>query len=695
MTDTADSGFMRRCLPPLVLGLIGIWFIVAPCVTDGRIPGDIGDARFNSYLLEHVYRWITGRAASFWTADFFYPFPLTIAFSDNYLGNGFIYAVFRAAGIDRIDAFRLWFVAGYAINFAAAAYALVRLGYSPIAAALGAFLFSFGLPINSQEDHVQLVYRFGVPLAVLYLEEFRSSSQLDRLTWLAFWTTWQFYCSIYIGYFLCLLLAALVAGHLLRGNGFHPLSAWRATATRQRARFIIATAIFVVLLVLLYAPYVEASLLYGFRRPWSETSEMLPRPASYLLTHFSRFWSASAPMFNALPMRQEQAMFIGAAPLLMVGAAAVLRAIRRATLDDLFVPVILAILTLVLLTLSVDGHSLYRLLAWLPGANAIRAVARIITVLLFPCGLLVAASFDVIRAARWPGWLRHGAPALLGALLVLEAAYVGHYTSTAGEWRARMAAVAAQLPATLPAHPILLIGPGADPSKSWQHEVDAMLFAQRRGWRTLNGYSGNQPPRHTLTGTCRDAPLFLSTGLGFIGREQMYDGLISQVVMLGYPPCDEAKLLHPPHVTSFAGPVPASLIAHVSLRIERLAVRDGRIVITATITNRSSQVLPAASTTDMPIRLSARFAGEQDTQANLRAGPGWESRQDLAADVPPGGTQSVQLSLAPPAAPGTYRVALSMVQEGVAWFHNRGMLIPISTQTVTVDSTGRVSTSGP
>ena len=92
------------------------------------------------------------RDASFWNADFFYPFPLTIAFSDNFLGNAFVYALFRAVGFAREDAFRLWYVAGFVVNFAAADYALVRFRYSRFAAALGAFLFTFGLPIMAQEE---------------------------------------------------------------------------------------------------------------------------------------------------------------------------------------------------------------------------------------------------------------------------------------------------------------------------------------------------------------------------------------------------------------------------------------------------------------------------------------------------------------------------------------------------------------
>ena len=237
----------------LLFGAVGLAFVVGPSVVDGRIPGDIGDARFNSYVLEHFFRWITGHDPSFWSADFFYPFPLTIAFSDNHLGNAFIYAMFRAVGLAREDAFRAWYVAGFVLNFAAADYALVRLGYSRLSAAAGAFLFTFGMPVMVQEGHAQLIYRFGVPLAVLALEEFQSNGQLRHLALAAFWTTWQFYCSIYNGYFLTLLLLALLIGHALchrgspiiglRSLAFAARRQWTDPPARTKAAFLLAMAV--------------------------------------------------------------------------------------------------------------------------------------------------------------------------------------------------------------------------------------------------------------------------------------------------------------------------------------------------------------------------------------------------------------------------------------------------------------------
>jgi hypothetical protein len=682
----------------LLFGIVGLTFVVGPSVVDGQIPGNLGDARFNSYLLEHFFHWITGRDGSFWNADFYYPYPLTIAFSDNFLGNAFVYALFRAVGFAREDAFRLWYAAGFVINFAAADYALVRFGYSRLAAALGSFLFTFGLPVMAQEGHAQLVYRFGVPLAVLTLEEFKSRRRLRQLVLVAFWTTWQFYCSIYTGYFLTLLLLALVLGHsLCHGGGpvagiqslaFGVRRLWTSRATRARVAFLAVMAVPIALMVVLLVPYVEVGRLYGFHRQWAEIAMMLPRPASYLLAIDSRFWPSTGPLFDTLPMWWEHAMFIGIGPFVAFAVAVTLRLAGRTRWDRLFAPAALAVVILVLLTLWVDGHSAYRMLSWLPGPNAIRAVTRIVTVLLFPCGILLASSLDAIATARLPGWIRSSTLALIGASVVFEASFITHDTATKRDWQSRMAAVAAELPAAIPQAPILLLAPKPGQFAQWPRELDAMLFAQDRGWRTLNGYSGNVPQGHLLAGGCQDAAAHdLAAGLAFLGDDTdlRYDELVRHVVMVGHPTCDTAALPRHPQVSMFAGPAPAELMAKVTLRIERLEVQDGQIIIAAFIDNASSVTLPAYSTTAMPLRLSTRFVDTHATPQGLEQGAGWDSRQDIAFDILPGTSQQVTIPIAPPAEPGTYRVAVSMVQDGVAWFHDHGLHIPISAQTVTVD----------
>jgi hypothetical protein len=34
------------------------------------IPGDLGDSRFNNYILEHFHQWSLGKVPSYWDAPF-------------------------------------------------------------------------------------------------------------------------------------------------------------------------------------------------------------------------------------------------------------------------------------------------------------------------------------------------------------------------------------------------------------------------------------------------------------------------------------------------------------------------------------------------------------------------------------------------------------------------------------------------
>lgn len=688
----------RRWGPPgwlgvALIGLLGIALVVWPEIGQGRLPGDVGDARFNLYVLEHGYLWLTGQVASFWDAPIFYPFPLATAFSDNHLGTGFIYWIFRAFGGRPEDAFRGWYLLGFVANFAACAYALRRLDHGWAASGFGAFLFAFAMPVTAQAPHAQLSYRFGVPLAVLALLRFDRMPRLSTALALGFWTVWQFYCSIYLGYFLCLLLGAFVVALAVRQRGWRALghwpaqlgTAWRGESPLRRIGFLAGAAGLAASLAGLLLPYARVSRLYNFSRSWDEIASMLPRPASYLLTDWSLIWRFHWSAFEALPMRHEHQLFIGAAPFIAVALYLWLRRRHGVVQGPYFVSTALAAGLVVLATLWVHG-SLYHAIALVPGADSIRAVSRIGLVLLFPAALLFAGALDALAALR--GAWRPATACLVAicVLMIVECSAVDHYASPEAGWQARLAASAADLPADLPEHPILLVGPrGGEPNEV--RELDGMALAQARGWPSLNGYSGNVPPGHVLTGGCEDAAVDLSVALDMLGRpgDEPYQALARRVVLVGYPDCDRSWTEHRPQLTRFAGPLPGGLMAQVAVSIEAVSVRNGVPVVAVSIANHGDMALPAISTTKTPVRLSARYFPAAGVTAETLRSPGWELRQDLGGDVPAGAVRRVDMSLPLPPQGGPYVIGVTLVQDGVAWFHNEGMAVAVSDRTISLD----------
>lgn len=437
----------------------------------------------------------------------------------------------------------------------------------------------------------------------------------------------------------------------------------------------------------MFYPYVETSRLYGFDHPWPEIARLLPRLASYLFApDASILWHFPWSGFDTLPMPDEHRLFIGIAPLLTIALAVLLRLRRRTWLGPPFASTALAIVLLVALTLSVEGWSLYRVIIELPGTSAVRAVTRLVLVLLFPASMLFAASVDAVSRARLSGRLRAGLALSIAALLLLECGAIRPTTSLGSEWRARLDAAAAALPAALPEAPILLLGPrAAEPS--YLRELDGMLLAQERGWASLNGYSGNLPPAHLLTGDCADAAAALSAALDIRGESgtEPFAALARRVVPVGYDACDPSWAEHRLTQTHFAGPLPPSVMAGTSVAIRDLRLRDGAPVAVLEIANRSDQAIPAMSTTQTPVLIAARYVAPATATSEVLRGPGWLLRQALDSDVPPGGSVRVTVPLPPPPMGGPYLIAATLVQHDVGWFDDNGMAMAMSDQTIERD----------
>jgi hypothetical protein len=404
-------------------------------------------------------------------------------------------------------------------------------------------------------------------------------------------------------------------------------------------------------------------------------------------------WRFSWSGFDALDHRHEHPMFIGAAPLLAITVALSLHRRGRTTVGPLFVGVALSICLLVALTLSVDGWSLYSLMAGPLGVNFVRSVTRIVLVLLFPVSMLFASAVDAIMAARiarnsaW-AWL-----VPIAGLLVVECSDINHRTSAQSVWQQRIDDAAAELPKTLPESPILLLGPRPGEPTLWR-ELDGMLLAQERGWPTLNGASGSVPAGHVVTGDCRDGAAALSGALDFLGQPGTgpFDTLARRVVFAGYDRCDPSWRAHRLPVTRFAGLWPTDLMAGITVSIESVQLRNDAPVIELTIGNRGDLALPGASSTGTPIQIAARYLPAGNVTPESVRGARWQFRQNLASDVPPGGSLRVTVPLVAPApVGGPYLIAVSLVQGGSLWFDDHGMGIAISNQTITRDASLHLS----
>jgi hypothetical protein len=673
------------------LGLLAFGFIFITLHQSDyfrAIPGNMGDARFNNIVLEHLYLWFTGKAQSLWSPGFFYPYPGTLTFSDNHFGTGIVYILMRLLGLDPETAFVGWYTIAAPLNYLCCYYALRKMGLSERGSAIGAFVFTFAFNVAARHGHAQLAYRFAVPMAMLAWQRFVKQADVAQLAITALWVTVQFYCSIYLGYFLLLLIGATFTAQLLVSHlvpeADQPLRSFLTSVKDAGSRRSMGSALAIVscgaaLSVLLF-PYMHYSSLYGFHRDYSEIESMLPRPSSYLLSDASYLWGRFGKYVHGIPMRWEHQMFFGVSTCLLA-AIAVIRKPNQTALVAF-----IALLLLIILTLDVRGHSLYSLIDQLPLANAVRAVTRIGLVMIFPVAVMAGTGFDRLMASQPHHAVKVTVAILLAAFMLVE--YTAYYTESLPlkELRARYAELSVRVPSHLPGDAIVYL-PITSNEPYYYSELDGVHLAQALNRNTLNGYSGNAPAGFNDSST---DPCFMVNNrlTGYVSFARLgyadYESLARRVVVIGKDtPC--TKLSSLPQHTHFRGAISGTLIKGLTLKIEDVLVKNDALGANLIVENHSAESLPSVSDDGHGIYYSWRLTP-------LESSPGvddhWDVRKDLTADVPSGSQRSVSTSIDPPRQEGRYRLEATLVQENTNWFHHLGMPIAQSIQIIEVTRNG-------
>jgi len=657
---------------PLVAGLLLIAGVFLMPVTGGftRIPGDLGDARFNSIILEHCFRWLVGREDALWSPGFFFPYRDTLAFSDNHFGSVAVYGLARLAGLGREGAYLFWFSVGVLVDFAATFWALRRYGFGALASICGAMLFAAGLPTVFKTAHAQLTYRAAIPLAFWCINEWLAGADSKRLFVGILLTTWQFFCSIYLGVFLLFALVLLGFAHTLLFYGRDPSMSVLVGRLRKDLYSAPWLAFTVVLAVgalgLMLWKYAAVSAEYGFSRSLEDIYSMLPTPGSYLVADFSVLYGRLGQGVE-VAMRHEHQMFVGvvAGALILVGASAALARNASAVVRIALV----VLVGLVMFTMNFGGRSLYWVAASIPGISSVRAVARVVLVMLWPAAILLACGVESGVAClrrRALGGYAVGFGWCCLALMVAEVAATRHYSAAVSDWRRREESVRSRLPSNVPADSLLLVAWGGSEQKLLA-ELDGMMVAQDLGIKTLNGYSGNFPSQawrgSAFGNDCTGARKRLATvrsSAEEARQEQWLAKVEGHVLTVALGPCSPEQVV-PDDLTP-------EVIRGVRLEPEVDGLGNAKVVVT----NGADQ--PLSSITRLgPVRLSWRFV-----RAAQEGRVGWDARREVDLYLGPGESKVVTFVVTPPSARGDYRFEVSLVQEGVRWLHENGMRIGVA-----------------
>lgn len=667
-------GFEASHWPAFLFFLLGFWGYGLHAVGYfAAVPGDLGDARFNSVILEHLFHWVTQSGISLWSPDFFYPFEGVLAFSDNHFGSALPYVLLRSIGVGREVAFDGWFLTGITLNFVCAYAVIRRLGLSGFAAATGAFAFAFALPILARDGHAQLTYRFAIPLAYCAFLEAISTKRLYPLWRVGFWFAVQFFCSIYLGVFLVYLLIVSFCGVMFWNRGGNLFRDFRNSIVSElpiKKVFFIGVFAFSVISVawLLYSYHSISSTYGGFKRSPGEIASMLPRLSSYLLADGSGLTSWIGNSIDGIPMRHEHQMFFGLGiwVLALYGGFV---AWRYKLQQDIGKLAVFAVVMLFMLTLSLGGISLYRLISYIPGLNAVRAVTRIGLVMIMPIAVLVAIGSQHIfnQVTTFNNVKKSVIYLIFLVLLGAEVVTYRSYNTPIATWAAQQAVLREKLPPKLATDAILYVT-GKTSVPRHVTELDGVILAQDLGYPTLNGYSGNTPPNYLEPEPC----------ISYLNRINSYaahkgvsleaaNALAARVVVIALEACDYEPVI------GDGGEMQASQAKKINLTLDVLTQDKQQLKTKLGIHNNSSDNFNTLRGSAPPLQISWRFMEEPLASQDLYSK--WDPRKNLVRTIAPGGHASIDLTVPLPQIPGKYLFQVSLVQENVTWLHSQGMKV--------------------
>ena len=490
----------RNILSYFLFLLIGLFAVFHPTILSGfsMIQTDLGDTRFNNYVLEHGFQWISGNPIhqNFWSPPFFYPVANVAAYSDILLGAAPFYWAIRFIGIQSDTSFQLWMMVVLALNYLTMLFFLKRgLGLSTIASIGGAYLFAFASPRVCQLGHQQLIPQFYSVIACYSLSQVfespgnRFSHHSNIHLWTAFLvssTVLQIFAGFYLGWFFCFGIVVFSAFAMFFTIERQHLS---DTVRENWVKIIAWGSAGMTALMWMVYHYSQAPTSV---RPWHEVASMIPHFMSWIdfgPSNWAWGWTRQYTDVTSLPIEQEHRIGLG-----IIASLVILLGLKPLWEKRWGKPLILATgFALFLAMVYPFSLSPWKVVYQLfPGAGAIRGVTRICLLLLIPFSVLLAMGLDRIQNKLVAICL---VLAMCGEQLVTTEAY------DKSDARKDATQIAEGIsPGCSSFYYAKVLRPGESSCPRWKYQLDAMTAQLICNKPTLNGYSGQEPPNWILLG---------------------------------------------------------------------------------------------------------------------------------------------------------------------------------------------------
>ena len=481
----------QSALWPLGLWLVGILATFYPTFQSGFrfVQGGLGDSRLVNFSLEHSYRWLMGMqlAEDLWSPPIFYPVQNVATYTDLMLGVAPFYWVWRWLGSDPHTAFQLWMLSCWTLNFISC-YLLFRHGFriSAVGSSLGAYLFAFGNPQYASLAHQQLAPLFWLVLSIaglimMFREPARPWPARGWIAGVAFWggLVAQLYSAVYSLAFFVLGLGATTVVVLVSGSLRRP---FLIAVKKNFVPFLVVTVIAVAFSAPITARYRATAATVGMRK---QTQVHLPKPIGWFLPGEGNRIYGKWQRELALNVYRDSTQTNGFGAVTLMACVAGLWLGRRRREVQL---VVAGAVGLVLLTITFPGgwSPWWVVREIVPGTAALRAVARVGLMALFPAALGLA--IVVSRIAEKRQWFFAAALILCAVIEQPQRWWIFDKDAVVS----RIERIASAVPADAKTFLLVLKGPSWD---EYLHD-DAAWAALAAGVPTVNGRYGHFPPAY-------------------------------------------------------------------------------------------------------------------------------------------------------------------------------------------------------
>lgn len=491
---------IRDCMLFLICLIAGYYFIVRNIVGPelNHFPGDMGDARFNAYILEHGYRFFTGEVASYWDAPFMVPEPEVISFSDNLFGTLPFYILFREFGYDVLDSFQGWFLVLTFLNFLFSFLFLKWLFKNAYTAGIGAFIFTFSLALQSQLTHAQTFARFIIPVIIWLILLFSNHKKLKYFFFANLAFVYLLYCGIYLGFLFFFPFLVMVSIILFRSKGSFLKEIIKENGM---VKVLLSGIIPVLLLAPLILPYIRRAASVPMPS-FQSTMKTIPLFKSYLYAHHGNpVWEFLTEVGTSLPAFWDHQLFPGLFVIVGVLSMIFSKSIWLKSEDveggysnsNIRLLLIVFLITF-LCFIRINNLSIYSLVRLLPGFGSMRSMTRIVNIEMIFFAIGVAYLFNVL--SKKVNALLLFIPFFSFLVLdnYVDRNFTYHQPKDLAQERVNKLVLKMD---DIPKGSLISYEPIFEEENPIEFQLDAMLATQQLGLKCINGYSATSPPEYT------------------------------------------------------------------------------------------------------------------------------------------------------------------------------------------------------